>query len=165
MWSAGRRRRRSASCQSTTSVRASRHVWSASAPTTPADAGGLETFQIAERTRLWDAQLAKEHLGLLYERQFKKLAGKDWQEAFTTTEERRQAERVFSVCTRKAPNVTDIQEVVLDLLDTIAKGFGLRKKPNTERRLQAFISHRTTISALTPTSAPAGSPVTIHSAA
>ena len=27
---------------------------------------------------------------------------------------------------------------MLDLLDTIAKGFGLKKKPNTERRLQAF---------------------------
>jgi hypothetical protein len=100
---------------------------------------GLETFQITERTRFWDAQLAREHLGLLYERQFKKLAaGKDWQEAFTTTEERKQAEKLLHVCTRKAPKVADIQEVVLDLLDTIAKSFGLKKKPNTQRRLQAF---------------------------
>ena len=66
------------------------------------------------------------------------MAGKDWQEAFTTTEERNQAEKLLAVCARKAPRVADIQEVVLDLLDTIAKGFGLKKKPNTERRLQAF---------------------------
>src|SRR5688572_9322639 len=103
-----------------------------------ASSEGLETFSITEGTRFWDVQLAREHLGLLYERQFKKLAGKDWQEAFTTTEERNQAEKLLDVCTRKTPRVADIQEVVLDLLDTIAKGFGLKKKPNTERRLQAF---------------------------
>ena len=99
---------------------------------------GLETFQITEQTRNWDPQLSKEHLGLLYERQFKKLEGQDWQEAFTTTEERKQADKLLAVCTRKAPKEHDIQESVLDLLDTIAKGFGLRKKPKTERRLQAF---------------------------
>lgn len=100
--------------------------------------GGLETFQITEQTRFWELQLAREHLGLLYERQFKKLDGHDWQEAFTTTEERKQAEKLLDVCTRKAPREHDIQESVLDLLDTIAKGFGLRRKPKTARRLQAF---------------------------
>ena len=34
---------------------------------------GLETFQLTERTKSWDAQIARDHLGLLYERQFKKL--------------------------------------------------------------------------------------------
>jgi len=91
-----------------------------------------------KETRFWDPQLAREHLGLLYERQFKKLEGQDWQEAFTTTEERKQAERLLEVCTRRSPKEHDIQEGVLDLLDIIAKGFGLRKKPKTERRLQAF---------------------------
>ena len=99
---------------------------------------GLETFQLTEQTRFWDPQLAREHLGLLYERQFKRLAGADWQDAFTTTEERKQAEKLLDICTRKSPKKHDIQEGVLDLLDIIAKGFGLRKKPNTERRLQAF---------------------------
>jgi len=99
--------------------------------------GGLETFQITEQTRLWDGQLAREHLDLLYERQFKKLETKDWQEAFTTTEERKQADRLLEVCTRATPKEHDIQESVLDLLDTIAKGFGL-KKPGNRRRLQAF---------------------------
>lgn len=99
---------------------------------------GLETFQITEQTRLWDPQLAQEHLALLYERQFRKLGGADWQDAFTTTEERKQAERLLDICTRKSPKEHDIQEGVLDLLDIIAKGFGLRKKPKTERRLQAF---------------------------
>lgn len=99
--------------------------------------GGLETFQITEQTRFWDRQLAREHLGLLYERQFKKLASTDWQDAFTTTEERKQAEKLLEICTRKAPKEHDIQEGVLDLLDTIAKGFGM-VKPANRRRLQAF---------------------------
>jgi flagellar biosynthesis regulator FlbT len=98
---------------------------------------GLETFQITEQTRLWDGQLAREHLDLLYERQFKKLESKDWQEAFTTTEERKQADRLLEVCTRATLSEGDIQECVIDLLDTIAKGFGL-KKPANRRRLQAF---------------------------
>ena len=99
---------------------------------------GLETFQLTERTKSWDAQIARDHLGLLYERQFKKLGYRHWQEAFTTTEERKQAAKLLAVCTRKAPRKHDIQESVLNLLDTIAKGFGLRKRPKTERRLQAF---------------------------
>jgi hypothetical protein len=56
---------------------------------------GLETFQITER--------AREHLGLLYERQFKKLASADWQDAFTTTEERKQAQKLWS-----SPGCVDI---------------------------------------------------------
>ncbi len=100
--------------------------------------GGLETFLLTEQTRRWDGQLAREHLGLLYERQFKKLVGQDWQEAFTTTEERKQAEKLLTICTGPAPQEHDIQEGVLDLLDSVAKGFGLRKKANAERRLQAF---------------------------
>ena len=100
--------------------------------------GGLETFQITEQTKNWDAQLAREHLNLLYERQFKKLGNQNWQEAFTTTEERKQADKLLAVCTRKTPKEHDIQESVLNLLDTIAKAFGLRKRSKAERRLQAF---------------------------
>lgn len=98
---------------------------------------GLETFQITEQTRFWDPQLAREHLGLLYKRQFKKLDGADWQDAFTTTDERKQADKLLEICTRKSSKEHDIQEGVLDLLDIIAKGFGLAKPPN-RRRLQAF---------------------------
>ena len=100
--------------------------------------GGLETFHLTEQTRFWDQQLARDYLGLLYERQFKKLAGSAWQEAFTTTEERKQAEKLLDVCSKKTPTEKDIQEHVLNLLDTIAKGFGLRCKPGQPRRLQAF---------------------------
>lgn len=99
---------------------------------------GLETFHLTEQTRFWEPQLAREHLALLYERQFKKLESPDWQEAFTTTEERKQAEKLLEICTGEAPTEKDIQESVLNLLDLIAKGFGLRKKPKTERRLQAY---------------------------
>ncbi|MEI7671444.1 MAG: hypothetical protein WCK00_04970, partial [Deltaproteobacteria bacterium] len=100
--------------------------------------GSLETFHLTEQTRFWDQQLARDYLGLLYERQFKKLAGSVWQEAFTTTEERKQAEKLLEICTRKSPTEKDIQEHVLNLLDTIAKGFGLRCRPGQTHRLQAF---------------------------
>jgi hypothetical protein len=99
---------------------------------------GLETFFLTEHARTWDRADTRERLGLLYERQFKKLGEASWQEAFTTTDERKQAERLLEVCTKKKVTEKDIQESILDLLDTIARGFGLRKKPNVERLLQAF---------------------------
>lgn len=99
---------------------------------------GLETFFLTEHARTWDRGDARERLGLIYERQFKKLGEPSWQEAFTTTDERKQAEKLLEVCTKKDLAENDIQESILDLLDTIAKGFGLRKKPSVERRLQAF---------------------------
>ncbi len=100
--------------------------------------GGLETFQISEQTRLWkDRSLAREYLGLLYERQFKKLASVDWQDAFTTTEERKQAEKLLDICTRTNPTKQDIQESVLGLLETIAKTYDLQKRKGGVRRLEA----------------------------
>lgn len=99
---------------------------------------GLETFFLTEHARTWDRADARARLGLVYERQFKKLGEASWQEAFTTTDERKQAEKLLEVCTKKSVSERDVQESILDLLDTIAKGFGLRKKPNVERRLQAF---------------------------
>lgn len=99
---------------------------------------GLETFFLTEQARSWDRVDARERLGLMYDRQFKKLGTSAWQEAFTTVEERKQAEKLLTVCSKKKVSEKDIQESILDLLDTIAKGFGLRKKPNVERRLQAF---------------------------
>ena len=106
--------------------------------TVNAKTGGLETFHLTEQTRFWEPQLAKDHLGLLYERQFKKLGSANWQEAFTTSEEREQAEKLLKVCSKKSPLIKEIQENVLLLLDTIAKGFGLRKKPGHTLRMQAF---------------------------
>lgn len=106
--------------------------------TVNAKSGGLETFHLTERTRLWEPQMAKDHLGLLYERQFKKLGSVTWQEAFTTSEERKQAEKLLEVCSKIAPQKKEIEEHVITLLDTIAKGFGLRCKAGQSRRLQAF---------------------------
>ena len=100
--------------------------------------GGLETFRITERTRSWEPHLAREHLGLLYKRQFRKLSGKHWQEAFTTPKERKQAERLLEVCSQDNIAEETIQESVLGLLDTIALGFGLSKKRATDKlRLRA----------------------------
>lgn len=99
---------------------------------------GLETFFLTEHARTWDRADARERLGLIYERQFKKLGEASWQEAFTTTDERKQAEKLLQVCTMKSIAEKDVQESILDLLDTIARGFGLRKKADAERRLRAF---------------------------
>lgn len=100
--------------------------------------GGLETFFLTQHARTWDRTDARTRLSLLYRRQFKKLGEASWQEAFTTTDERKQAEKLLEVCTRKNVAEKDVQESILDLLDTIARGFGLRKKPNVDRLLQAF---------------------------
>ena len=99
---------------------------------------GLETFFLTRPSSTWDRAEARERLSLIYERQFKKLGEASWQEAFTATDERKQAEKLLEVCTKKNVVEKEIQESILDLLDTIARGFGLRKKPNVERRLQAF---------------------------
>jgi len=99
---------------------------------------GLETFFLTEHARTWDRADARERLGLIYDRQFKKLGEASWQEAFTTTDERKQAEKLLEVCTKKNVVEKDVQESILDLLDTIARGFGLRKKADAERRLRAF---------------------------
>lgn len=106
--------------------------------TTNAKTSGLETFQITEQTRFWEPQLARDYLALLYQRQFGQLEGNRWQEAFTTSEERKQAQRLIQVCSKGRPKEDEIQECVMDLLDEIAKSFGLRRKPRQPRRLQAF---------------------------
>ncbi|MFY9510345.1 MAG: type ISP restriction/modification enzyme [Rubrivivax sp.] len=99
---------------------------------------GLETFFLTEHARTWDRADARERLSLIYERQFKKLGEANWQDAFTTTDERQQAENLLEVCTKKTVLEKDVQESILDLLDTIARGFGLRKKADAQRRLRAF---------------------------
>ena len=106
--------------------------------TVNAKTDGLETFFLTEHSRTWDRADARERLGLIYERQFKKLGEASWQEAFTTTDERKQAENLLEVCTRKNLSEQEVQESILDLLDTIARGFGLRKKSDAQRRLRAF---------------------------
>jgi hypothetical protein len=103
-----------------------------------AETRGLETFFLTEHARSWERADARERLGLMFERQFQKLGTPNWQEAFTTTNEREQAEKLLEVCTTKQVNEAAIQESMLDLLDTIAKGFGLRKKADAQRRLRAF---------------------------
>jgi hypothetical protein len=100
--------------------------------------GSLETFQLTEQTRFRDPRLVETHLGLLYERQFRNLATKDWQEAFTTTKEREQAERLVRVCTKKSSAPEDIVDATRELLDTIAGSFGLRRKPRAKWVLEGF---------------------------
>lgn len=114
--------------------------------TVDASTGSLETFRINEEIRLWGSQgadgsvdqLARDHLGLLFERQFKKLDTERWQEAFTTSEERDHARRLLDVCTGDLPTEEQIQDSVLALLDVVAKSFRIKRRPGRDRRLQAF---------------------------
>jgi hypothetical protein len=85
---------------------------------------GLETFFLPRPSSTWDRAEARERLGLIYERQFKKLGKVSWQEAFTATNERKQAEKLLDVCTKKNVVEKEVQESILGLLDTIARVFG-----------------------------------------
>jgi len=58
---------------------------------------GLETFFLTRPSSTWDRAEARERLSLIYERQFKKLGEAAWQEAFTATDERKQAEKLLDV--------------------------------------------------------------------
>jgi hypothetical protein len=99
---------------------------------------GLETFFLSERPRLWDRTMATERLSLIFERQFAKLGSPIWQDAFTTSEERERAEALLNVCTGPENTIANIQECVLDLLETIASNFGLNAATAGARRLSAF---------------------------
>lgn len=102
------------------------------------DTDGLETFQLTEQVQSWELQIAREYLGLLYERQFKKLIGSDWKEAFTTTEERKCAEKLLEICSQEEPSQSAIRDCVLELLEKIARSFGLRKKTGDEHLLRVY---------------------------
>jgi type I restriction-modification system DNA methylase subunit len=106
--------------------------------TVSADQGSLEVFHIREEARYWERQLAEDHLSRLYDRHFKKLASGKWQDAFITGEERKLARKMLDVCTTTRVSEKKIQNSVVDLLEEIAKGFGLRRKKDAETRLTAF---------------------------
>jgi hypothetical protein len=99
---------------------------------------GLETFFISRPLSTWDRTDARERLSLIYERQFRTLGSPQWQEAFTTSQERELATRLLRACTGANFTEARLQEHILDLLDTIARGFGLRKEADAERRLLAY---------------------------
>ena len=100
------------------------------------ETGGLETFRLHEEIRDWDPGLAREHLTALFNRSFSLLPKREWQNAFTTTDEREKAVKLLEACMEKTPTTSDIQEKVLDLLNTVAEGFGLRKKIKGRESLQ-----------------------------
>lgn len=89
----------------------------------------LEVFYLREEARDWERALAEEHLAQLYERHFKRLAsGSKWQDAFISGEERRRAKRLMQLCEQPTPDSKVLQETVRDLLDEIAKSFGVKRK-------------------------------------
>ena len=93
----------------------------------------LENYHIREEARLWERQLAVDHLSRLYDRHFSKLDGEKWQESFITGEERKLAQKLMDACVKKQPQKRSIEKCVVGLLEEIAKTFGLRKKKGGSR--------------------------------
>lgn len=93
----------------------------------------LENYHIREEARLWERQLAVDHLSRLYDRHFSKLDGEKWQESFITGEERKLAQKLMDACIKKQPQKRSIEKCVVGLLEEIAKTFGLRKKKGGRR--------------------------------
>lgn len=95
----------------------------------------LEAFFIRESCRFWEKQLAEEHLGALYERQFKTLMTAKWHDAFTTEAERKLAHALVKECAAGTITKVKLANRIRGLLDEIAKGFGLKPKKGEETRL------------------------------
>ena len=93
----------------------------------------LENYHIREEARLWERQLAVDHLSRLYDRHFSKLGGEKWQESFITGEERKLAQKLMDACVKKQPQKRSIEKCVVGLLEEIARTFGLRKKKGGSR--------------------------------
>jgi type I restriction-modification system DNA methylase subunit len=113
--------------------------------TVSADQNSLESFHIREASKYWEPQIRDDHLEKLYKRHFSKLVSDKWQDkwqnAFISGEERKLARELLEVCIES--NVKDnekrIQESVVELLEEIARSFGLRRKGGKGgRRLSAF---------------------------
>ena len=81
----------------------------------------LETYHIREEVRLWERQLAVDHLSRLYDRHFSKLDGEKWQDSFISGEERKLAQSLMDECVKKKPEKSTIQKCVVNLLEEIAK--------------------------------------------
>ena len=100
----------------------------------------LETFTIREEARLWpDHALARERLEQVFKRHFEKLTkGAQWQDAFVSGAERRKAEKLLEAGTGVFAEPSRLKLLVRELIDEVAKGFGVKKKlhigPDGEQR-------------------------------
>jgi hypothetical protein len=99
----------------------------------------LEVFTLREEARDWDLELAKEHLGQLYQRHFSRLGGVAWQDAFITGAERKLAEKVAAECSALIFDAKSLVRVVRSLLDEIAGSFGIRRK--SDKADQRLVLH------------------------
>jgi hypothetical protein len=107
--------------------------------TVSADQNSLETFHIREEAKYWEPQIRDDHLEKLYKRHFSKLISDKWQNAFISGEERKLARKLLDICIDHKYNEKQIQKSAVELLEEIAKSFGLRRKGGKGgRRLIAF---------------------------
>lgn len=106
--------------------------------TVSAETDALETYHIREAARRWERPLAEDHLTRLYDRHFSKLDSARWQDAFISGEERKLAEKLLEACTGSTVSEKSIQNKAIALLEVLARGFGLRRKPNHETRLTLY---------------------------
>jgi len=101
--------------------------------------GSLESFHIREEAKYWEPQLRDDHLSRLYDRHFKNLASEKWQNAFISPEERKLARKLLDTCIDNKVNEHDIEQSVVDLLEEIARSYGLRRKGGKAgKRLKSF---------------------------
>lgn len=99
------------------------------------DTGHLQSFFLREEVRDWaergDRPLAVEHLGQVYQRHFAPLASVEWQSAFITGDERDSVGALLKVCRQTSllgTNITDLQTVLVRVLDVVAGSFGVARR-------------------------------------
>jgi len=107
-------------------------------PDPKSDNDNLEVFFIDGASKYWDQALCEDHLGAIYEKHYKRLNGSNWQDAFITGTEWKMAGKLLEICIDPKADEKGLTDQVLELMDEIAKNFGLRKSPKKERRLQSY---------------------------
>lgn len=86
-----------------------------------------EVFRLEERVKFWEPVQCEQHLASLFERQYRHLPTPDWKKAFTTSEERKKAEKLLADFENKGLNEKQISEGMIKLIEEIAGSYGLKK--------------------------------------
>jgi hypothetical protein len=102
------------------------------------DNDNLEVFFIDGASRYWDQALCEDHLGAIYKKHYTRLSGSNWQDAFITGTEWKMAGKLLEICIDPKADEQVLTDQVLELMDEIAKNFGIRKSPGQPRRLQSY---------------------------
>lgn len=86
----------------------------------------MESFTIRQECVSWDDTRSKVYTKSVYDRAFQYLNGHEWKQAFARKEERTLIRKVAAACLEPTPQKEMIEEKVVNLLDEVAKSFGLK---------------------------------------